>query len=198
MTKELPTISVHGKDYVLVKDRILAFHEIYKKGQIHTEVTISGQAVLAKSTVTTDDGRTFTGHSEAVRSASGITGQSPVEVAETSAVGRALGMLGIGILESVASADEIRKAPQSDSEPESSYQSKLATTKQKDFIIKLLKERGEELPEPKWFTNLTMSEAKKTIDKLLKPSMSKEPVIDEDGDSIVNAELAGVDPEMPF
>ena len=112
MAKELPTISVHGKEYVLVKDRILAFHELHTAGEIQTEITINGNSVLAKAIVKTD-GRTFTGHSEAVRSEkSGITGQSPVEVAETSAVGRALGMLGIGILESVASADEIRKAPQ--------------------------------------------------------------------------------------
>lgn len=113
MTK-LPTVDIRGKEYVMVKDRILAFHEKYKNGSITTELTITGDAVLAKATVQTNEevSQICTGHSEAIRGKSnGITGSSPVEVAETSAVGRALGMLGIGILESVASADEIRKAP---------------------------------------------------------------------------------------
>lgn len=115
MIKKLPTIDIKGKDYVMVKDRILAFQELYPNGSITTEKFIDGDIIVFKATVIPNVSdspiRTFTGHSEAIRGRSmGITGQSPVEVSETSAVGRALAMLGIGIIESVASADEVKKA----------------------------------------------------------------------------------------
>ena len=109
---KLNTINIKGKEYVMVKDRILAFNEIYPNGSIYTEILVNDdKSVVVKATVRTDaglNGRNFTGHSEAYRS--GNMGGVAVEVAETSAVGRALAMLGIGIIESVASADEIVKA----------------------------------------------------------------------------------------
>ena len=108
--EKLPTVDIHGKEYVLVKDRILAFHELYKEGSIKTEKTSEGLVVGFKAVVETGDGRTFTGHAESVRGGTGVNKDAACENAETSAVGRALGMLGIGVLESVASADEVVKA----------------------------------------------------------------------------------------
>ena len=113
MPKKLPTISIKGKDYVMVKDRILAFNELYPKGRIITEIIKNDElSVVCKARVYPDVSnldRAFTGHSEAYRG-NGQMGQVPVEVAETSAVGRALAMMGIGIVDSIASADEIKKA----------------------------------------------------------------------------------------
>jgi hypothetical protein len=112
--KKLPTISIKGKMYVLVKDRIMAFQELYPNGEITTEIVKNDDSsVVVKAMVcpdrSVDDERRFTGHSEAYRGV-GQMGQVPVEVAETSAVGRSLAMLGIGIIDSVASADEMKKA----------------------------------------------------------------------------------------
>ena len=110
---KLPTISIHGKPYTLVKDRILRFHELYPNGRIVCEATVGTESVVSKAVIHPDVSnleRFFTGHSEAYRGTQGITGQSPVEVSETSAVGRALGMMGIGIIEGVASADEVTYA----------------------------------------------------------------------------------------
>ena len=111
--KKLPTISIKGKEYVLVKDRIIAFNELFSKGNILTEIIKNDEnSVVCKATVypdVSDIKRAFTGHSEAYRG-QGQMGQVPVEVAETSAVGRALAMLGIGVVDSVASADEMKKA----------------------------------------------------------------------------------------
>ena len=110
--KKLPTISIKGHNYVLVKDRLLAFQELYPEGSIMTDILVNNEkSVVVRATVRTTQGiagRSFTGHSEAYRE--GQMGNVPVEVAETSAVGRALAMLGIGIIEGVASADEIQKA----------------------------------------------------------------------------------------
>lgn len=54
-------------------------------------------------------GKTFTGHSQAVYG-KGMMGEVALEIAETSAIGRALGFANIGLIDSVASADEMRKA----------------------------------------------------------------------------------------
>lgn len=110
MTK-LPTIDIKGKEYVMVKDRIIRFNELYLEGSITTEILKNDEnSVVVKAQVFTDKDskRIFTGHSEAYRG-DGMMGDVPVEVAETSAVGRALAMMGIGIIESVASAEEMLK-----------------------------------------------------------------------------------------
>ena len=103
-------IDIKGKKYVLVSDRILAFNEMYPKGQIQTEIIgdpISKMSIV-KATVKPDGDRAFTGHSQALWG-DGMMGRVALEVAETSAVGRALAMMGIGVIDSVASVDEIAK-----------------------------------------------------------------------------------------
>lgn len=211
--KKLPTVDIHGKEYVLVKDRILAFHDLYADiiRSIETEVTITGDAVLAKATVTVRDSK-FTGHSEAIRSTSkGITGQSPVEVAETSAVGRALGMLGIGILESVASADEIRKAPQTSQLGDNFHQEAKAHASQalngpkcKHGSMDLKISKSAKNPNREYYGCPMQKKEEQCgmneggfiwADQYSPP----EKIIDEDGDEVVNAELAGTTSEdLPF
>ena len=53
-----------------------------------------------------------TGHAYEVNSGRGVNATSYIENCETSAVGRALGMLGIGSTDSIASADEVMNAQQ--------------------------------------------------------------------------------------
>jgi hypothetical protein len=109
----LPTIKIQGKDYVQVKDRVLAFNEMYEKGSIVTEITYDGDMVRCKAVVRPDFeqmNRVFVGHSEELRGSTNINKTSATENCETSAVGRALAMMGIGVIESIASADEVIKA----------------------------------------------------------------------------------------
>jgi hypothetical protein len=77
--------------------------------------------VVVKATITIND-RSFTGISAANPTKS-IEKQSPYEVAETSAVGRALGFAGFGVVESIASADEMVKAQQGHKRDIASYES---------------------------------------------------------------------------
>lgn len=100
------TINIKGKQYVTVAERVKEAHE-GKKISITTEV-LQHSPVVVKATVVTEKG-TFTGHSFANTEKS-IEKQSPYEVAETSAVGRALGFAGFGIVDSIASADEMKKS----------------------------------------------------------------------------------------
>lgn len=113
---KLPTVSIKGKEYVLVKDRILAFNELYPGGEITTELLTHPDSpkIVVKATVTISGVsgriRAFTGHSQATVGQGYINETAALENAETSAVGRALAFLGIGIIDSVASADELNKA----------------------------------------------------------------------------------------
>lgn len=108
----LPTVDIKGQQYVLVKDRIIEFNKRYKAGSITTELLsdVTSQSITFKATVATGDGGVFTGHAQERIGDGFINKTSALENAETSAVGRALAMLGIGVIDSVASVDEVVKA----------------------------------------------------------------------------------------
>jgi len=115
MNRKLKTIDIQGKEYVQVSERIKYFNENYKEGSISTEIKkIDENSVLIKAIVIPDvkeNGvRVFTGHAFEKSSGSYINKTSHIENAETSAVGRALGMMGIGIDACVASYEEVSTA----------------------------------------------------------------------------------------
>lgn len=100
------TVMIHGKEYKTVAERL---GEIGDKLQgVSTEVLYLDPQIMVKATIITDKG-TFTGMSAANPSKS-IEANSPVEVAETSAVGRALAFAGYAGSE-IASANEMAKIP---------------------------------------------------------------------------------------
>lgn len=104
-------IDIRGKQYVQVKDRLNYFNETYPNGCIQTTMVSDNDRVVFRAKVTpdvTNPDRYFTGTSASNPSKS-IEAQVPHEVAETSAVGRALAMMGIGVIDSVASVDEMNK-----------------------------------------------------------------------------------------
>lgn len=106
-------IKIHGKDYITVSERITIAHDTIKQWEggllsITTEVLSSDPVVVIKATVTIGE-NVFTGIS-AANPDKAIEKVSPYEVAETSAIGRALGFAGFGVSEGIASADEIFKA----------------------------------------------------------------------------------------
>lgn len=106
------SIKIHGKDYVTVNERVIeAGADLIG---VNSEVLYQSPVVI-KVTIETKKGK-FSGIS-AANPAKAIEKQSPYEVAETSALGRALGFAGYGIVNSIASADEIRKVEDDGDEP---------------------------------------------------------------------------------
>jgi len=108
------TTNIRGKQYVEVNERIKFFRqeEQYKNWGIRTEFPmIDDTQCLCLCTITTPDGDIVAqGHAHEEKSSSNINKTSYVENCETSAVGRALAMLGIGIDTSIASANEVEEA----------------------------------------------------------------------------------------
>ena len=97
-------VSIHGKSYNTVAERIAsAGNDLIK---VETEVLFT-EPVVVKATVTTTKG-TFTGIS-AANPVKTIEKESPFEVAETSAVGRALAFAGYETTNGIASAEEMKK-----------------------------------------------------------------------------------------
>ncbi len=110
-------IKIHGKDYMTVARRVELAHESKALDSVKTEV-LSFNPVVVRAEVAMKGGKTYTGISAVLReNARLIEKENPFEVAETSAVGRALGFAGFGIIESVASADEMVRAKRIFSEP---------------------------------------------------------------------------------
>jgi len=115
MTKDLKekAIDFKGKKYVLVSDRVLYFNEEYKDGSITTELVSKPEDnfVVIKAIIKPNEKQTFTAYSQASfdDTSSFVNKTSALENAETSAVGRALAFMGIGVIESIASIDEINK-----------------------------------------------------------------------------------------
>lgn len=102
-------VNIHGKEYMTVARRVELAHEEKALESVVTDV-LNHDPVVVKATITIK-GKEFTGISAIdPESSKTIERQNPYEVAETSAVGRALGFAGYGLLESVASADEVVRA----------------------------------------------------------------------------------------
>ena len=108
------SIKIHGKDYVLVNERVQEFHKLYPNGSIRTDlVEFSDERFIIKAEVCPDVNdrmRIFTGYACELVSSSRINKLNALECGESSAVGRAMAVLGIGIDGSIASADEVQNA----------------------------------------------------------------------------------------
>ena len=109
--KTIKTTDIKGKAYAQVNERIRVFRMLYPEGFITTElVQIGDGEVTFKASVGIGDIVLATGFAHEYESSSYINKTSYIENCETSAIGRALGMLGIGIDTSVASAEEVTNA----------------------------------------------------------------------------------------
>lgn len=110
----MKTVNIKGKEYVEVNERIKHFRnsEAYKDWSLTSEiVSLEDGVCVIKATIANADGVVkATGLAYEKEDSSFINKTSYIENCETSAWGRALGNLGIGIDASVASAEEVGNA----------------------------------------------------------------------------------------
>ena len=129
----MESIKIKGKDYIQVHERVAEFRrnahyahltietDIVEKnyseltGDIVKNEKVVGKktsrvldSIIIKCVIRNKDGNIVsTGYAQEEKTTSFVNETSFVENCETSAVGRALGFLGIGIKDSIASADEL-------------------------------------------------------------------------------------------
>jgi hypothetical protein len=114
MDYKFKTTNIKGKEYVEVNQRLLYFRKEskYEGWTIDNDlVAVDSESCVIKSTIRDNEGRVIaSAHAQEDRTSSHINKTSFVENCETSAVGRALAMLGIGIETSIASSNEVSMA----------------------------------------------------------------------------------------
>lgn len=108
---DIKYIDVHGKDYAEVKERIKAFRRVFPEGAISTKIIeLDEKHCVFKASVFNENGSLLAeGHAHESMATVKFK-DSMLEVAETSAIGRALGVLGIGIKGGIESVETMQRA----------------------------------------------------------------------------------------
>lgn len=110
----MKTVNIKGKEYITVNERLIHFRKeaAYKGWRIVEDlVSLDDKEGVFKATILDPDGNEMvSAHAQEYRDSSYINKTSFLENGFTSALGRALGYLGIGLDTSIASADEVGNA----------------------------------------------------------------------------------------
>lgn len=117
VNSQITMIDMRGKDYAMVPERVTAFRKLYPDGFIRTDILLNdGTTVLmqAKAGYYREDGTEVilsTGMAQEIRGKGMVNSTSHIENCETSAVGRCLGMIGLGLNGGgICSAEELANA----------------------------------------------------------------------------------------
>lgn len=110
----MKTVNIKGKEYITVNERLIHFRKeaAYKGWRIVEDViSLDDKEGVFKATILDPEGNEMvSAHAQEYRDSSYINKTSFLENGFTSALGRALGYLGIGLDTSIASADEVGNA----------------------------------------------------------------------------------------
>jgi hypothetical protein len=108
---KLDTVDIKGKPYVEVKTRVQWFRKNIENGCIETDhVHFDGESIMCKTKIHVNGALVATGMAYEEKNASAVNKTSFVECCETSSVGRALGMMAVGIESSVDTAGTVKAA----------------------------------------------------------------------------------------
>ena len=178
----METIKIHGKDYVTVSERVKWFrlNKEFAAWSIVTElINFEADIVIMKASILDQEGGVIsTGHAYEKITDKGINQTSHLENAETSAVGRSLAFLGLGIDGGIASIDEILSARQYEYIEKLMMQSSISqedrdrlemklttmTTKDAEDVIKYL--QSHQLDPIESGMNYKQGDIQKKLDKI--------------------------------
>lgn len=143
--EKIVTTDIKGKEYAEVNQRIKAFRMLHPNGSIQTSIQSLENGICVIKAFVFDEEKNLigTGHAYEKEGSTFINKTSYIENCETSAVGRALGMCGIGIDTSVASYEEVQNAIVQQEE-EKAKNTPIDNAK-KTVLIKTAKEKGVDL-----------------------------------------------------
>jgi len=163
VSNDFKTTPIKGKDYVQVNERVKAFRKLIPEGSIVTDIiSMSSDSVCIKATILSVDGRVLaTGLASEDKAASMINKTSYIENCETSAVGRALGFMGIGIDASICSAEELEHSLEYQDHIEKNEKAKPKKAEPK----RTPKEEPKEEPEDAPVTKIMIETLKKTMER---------------------------------
>jgi len=143
----MKTINIKGKDYITVNERLKHFRtqKQFENYRINEDlVHIDEKEGIFKVTISDENNNeVVSAHSQEYRDSSYINKTSFVENGFTSALGRALGYLGIGIDTSIASANEVRSAVKNQNKQQD--ERKWLTEAQFNATLKATKEQAEKV-----------------------------------------------------
>jgi hypothetical protein len=141
----MKTINIKGKEYITVNERLIYFRtkdEFKGYGIKEDIVSIDDTEGIFKVTIYDSNGEPIvSAHAQEYRDSSYINKTSFVENGFTSALGRALGYLGIGIDTSIASANEVQNAVTN----QKSDNKKWLTESQLNATLKATKDQAEKV-----------------------------------------------------
>jgi len=128
------TINIKGKEYVLISERIKAFRQVHADWTIQTNIVeMTAKMVVIRAEIRDPSGRIISdGYAHEDRDSSYINKTSYLENAQTSAIGRALGIMGIGIDCSIASAEEVLRAMDQQKEMQNGQKKNQSVTQTKN------------------------------------------------------------------
>lgn len=114
VNSEITTVDIKGKPYAEVNKRIIAFRKLMPNGLILPNIISDDDGrVLMSCEIFDENGKLLAkAHSYENENVGFINKTSYIENCETSVIGRALGICGFGIDNSVASAEEVDVAIQ--------------------------------------------------------------------------------------
>ena len=144
----MKTINIHGKQYVEVKERIKYFRENFKDWSLTSEVIdLTEDRCVIKATISNEKGRVIaSGIAYESKGSSYINKTSFIENCETSAWGRALANIGIGLDVAIASADEVLNAKAQD-KPKKPKIEKLSDAKFSAMVVAIGEGKGDTVRE---------------------------------------------------
>lgn len=144
----MKTINIHGKQYVEVKERIKYFRENFKDWSLTSEVIdLNEDRCVIKATISNEKGRVIaSGIAYESKGSSFINRTSFIENCETSAWGRALANIGIGLDVAISSADEVLNAKAQDI-PKKTKIEKLSDAKFSAMVVAIGEGKGDTVRE---------------------------------------------------
>ncbi len=149
MSRQAPQRNDRFEDYVPVAERVEQFYSRFPAGRILTQIVDHDREsgfVLIRAEVyrnPDDAAPAATGHAYEYKDSGYVQRTSYIEVAETSAVGRALALLGFEVKRGIASREEVEKTARREPERASRQPAAQAEEQPDNLDQEILQSAGE-------------------------------------------------------